>query len=612
MASTMIFQSFFQPSSSHFRELNIYLFAWLTRGAGLRRVNLIKQGEGPCLNKKKDPRLQNPVFSNEDYIVELLVESDFITQEQADQAAQSGGSVIDSLLEHTALTEANIAAVMAANAGMEAIDLESASITPEVATQVTDDIAQRFHIIPVADDGTNLTVAVADPFDFESLDNLPQVLGRELIFVCAPRKSIKLYLQQLYGAEDEIAEGLDMGASPEGVEDKEKDAPIIKLVQHLFVEALKMDASDIHIEPLETSVRIRFRVDGRLIEVDHHPKKLLPAMIARLKVMSGAMSIAEKRLPQDGRIQLKAGDKEIDLRVSSVPSNHGESIVMRILDKSALVLGLNELGFLSDDQAIFEDLIGMPDGIILVTGPTGSGKTTTLYTALSVINRPDRKIITVEDPVEYEMPGINQVMVKPDIGMTFAAALRSMLRQAPNIIMIGEIRDAETANIAINAALTGHLVLSTLHTNDAPSAVARLADIGIKRFLIASAVRAILAQRLVRRLCPICKQPSELTEKQVRALNLDASQLADSKITGPVGCEKCRDAGYKGRMGIFELFRIDDEVRHMVNEQLGTAQLRRRARELGMRSMREDGIRKVLAGQTSAEEVLHVTMSDAN
>ena len=552
------------------------------------------------------------MFSNENYIVELLVESDFVTQEQADRASQSGRSAIDHLLEHTAITEANIAAVMAANAGMDAIDLESASITPEVATQVTDEIAQRFSIIPVADDGNQLTVAVADPFDFESLDNLPQVLGRELVFVCATRTAIKLYLQQLYGAEDEVEEGLDMGLSQEGVEDKEKDAPIIKLVQSLFVEALKLDASDIHVEPLETSVRIRYRVDGRLIESDNHPKKLLPAMIARLKVMSGSMSIAEKRLPQDGRIQLKAGDKEIDLRVSSVPSNHGESIVMRILDKSALVLGLNELGFFSDDQATFEELIGMPDGILLVTGPTGSGKTTTLYTALSVINKPDRKIITVEDPVEYEMPGINQVMVKPDIGMTFAAALRSMLRQAPNIIMIGEIRDAETANIAINAALTGHLVLSTLHTNDAPSAVARLADIGIKRFLIASAVRAILAQRLVRRLCPICKQPAELTEKQVRSLSLDAAQLADSQIMGPVGCEKCRDMGYKGRMGIFELFRIDDEVRHMVNEQLGTAQLRRRARELGMRSMREDGIRKVLAGQTSAEEVLHVTMSDAN
>jgi type II secretory ATPase GspE/PulE/Tfp pilus assembly ATPase PilB-like protein len=326
--------------------------------------------------------------------------------------------------------------------------------------------------------------------------------------------------------------------------------------------------------------------------------------------MSGTMSIAEKRLPQDGRIQVKAGDKEVDLRVSSVPSNHGESIVMRILDKSALVLGLPELGFFSDDQASFENLIGLPDGIILVTGPTGSGKTTTLYACLNVINKPDKKIITVEDPVEYELPGINQVMVKTDIGMTFAAALRAMLRQAPNIIMIGEIRDAETANIAINASLTGHLVLSTLHTNDAPSAVARLADIGIKRFLIASAVRAVLAQRLVRELCPVCKQPHELTDKEARALRFDTSRGDSSQVMGPVGCEKCRQGGYRGRLGIFELFKIDDEVRHMINENLTSSQLRRRARELGMRTLRDDGIRKVLAGLTSAEEVIHVTMSD--
>jgi type II secretory ATPase GspE/PulE/Tfp pilus assembly ATPase PilB-like protein len=371
-----------------------------------------------------------------------------------------------------------------------------------------------------------------------------------------------------------------------------------------------MRASDIHIEPLETTVRIRYRVDGRLIEVDSHPKKLLPPIIARLKVMSGTMSIAEKRLPQDGRIQIKVAGKEVDLRVSAVPSNHGESIVMRILDKSSLVLGLPELGFFSDDQELFQKFLGMPDGIILVTGPTGSGKTTTLYACLNVMNRPDKKIITVEDPVEYEMPGINQVMVKTDIGMTFAAALRAMLRQAPNIIMLGEIRDAETANIAINASLTGHLVFSTLHTNDAPSAVARLADIGIKRFLIASAVRAIVAQRLVRKLCPACKVPAVLTDKELRALRLDTARITEATIFSAKGCEKCRDTGYKGRMGIFEIFEIDDEVRHMINENLSTGQLRKRARELGMRSLREDGIRKVLAGLTTAAEVIHVTMSD--
>ena len=323
------------------------------------------------------------------------------------------------------------------------------------------------------------------------------------------------------------------------------------------------------------------------------------------------MSIAEKRIPQDGRIQIKMGGKEVDLRVSSVPSNHGESIVMRILDKSALSLGLPQLGFLSDDQETFRELLGLPDGIILVTGPTGSGKTTTLYACLNEINKPDRKIITVEDPVEYEMAGINQVMVKTDIGMTFAAALRSMLRQAPNIIMVGEIRDKETANIAINASLTGHLVFSTLHTNDAPSTVARLSDIGIKNFLIASAVRAVVAQRLVRKLCDKCKAPAVLTEKEMRSLNIDQSAIDEGNIMGPVGCESCRGSGYRGRIGIFEIFLVDDEVRHLINQNLSTPQLRSRARELGMRTLREDGIRKVLAGMTSAEEVIGVTMSDS-
>jgi general secretion pathway protein E/type IV pilus assembly protein PilB len=340
---------------------------------------------------------------------------------------------------------------------------------------------------------------------------------------------------------------------------------------------------------------------------------LQTAIISRLKIMTGSMSIAEKRLPQDGRIQVKMGKgKQIDLRVSTIPTNHGESVVMRILDKSSLSLGLPQLGFLSDDQEIFERLITLPDGILLVTGPTGSGKTTTLYGCLNYINKPDKKLITVEDPVEYQMSGINQVQVNADIGMSFPAALRSMLRQAPNIIMIGEIRDLETANIAINASLTGHLVFSTLHTNDAPSAVARLVDIGVQPFLVSSAVRAIMAQRLVRKLCQKCKEPYELTEAEIQSLGLDSTQLADATIMKGRGCEACKNLGYKGRMGIFEIFQIDDEVRHMINEKAATIELRKRAREMGMRTLREDGIRKVLSGMTSAEEVIGVTMSDAN
>ncbi|QTN33414.1 Flp pilus assembly complex ATPase component TadA [Akkermansiaceae bacterium] len=557
------------------------------------------------------------MFSNEDYLAELLAESGIIDPEQirTARASLSGSeTIIQHLINTTPLTESQVAETLAANAGVPFVDLASFHFDPSVILTVSEDIARRYRAIPVSDDGMYLTVAVADPLDFETLDSLPHVLGRELNLACATHTDINHHLMQFYNVEEKRSSSPDdsfqvsTGDSEAGSE--ASDAPIIKLVQQTLTEAFRLRASDIHIEPLETSVRIRYRLDGKLVHVDTHPKKLLPAIIARLKVMSGSMSIAEKRLPQDGRIQLKMGEKEVDLRVSSVPSNHGESIVMRILDKTALLLGLPELGFFSDDQAKFEELLGLPDGIILVTGPTGSGKTTTLYACLNVINKPDKKIITVEDPVEYELPGINQVMVKSEIGMTFGAALRAMLRQAPNIIMIGEIRDAETANIAINASLTGHLVFSTLHTNDAPSAVARLADIGVKPFLIASAVRSILAQRLVRKLCPVCKAPAELSEKDMRALNLDASRTADASIYGPVGCEKCRRNGYRGRMGIFELFNIDDEVRAMINTGLTTSQLRRRARELGMRTLREDGIRKVLSGLTSGSEVVHATMGD--
>lgn len=559
------------------------------------------------------------MFSNEDYLTELLVESGAISEEQIQQARASlpaGKTTVERLLETKTLTEKQVAETLAANASMPFVELEDYPIDPDIIAAVPEDIARRYRTIPFHDDGLLLSIAIADPLDFEMLDSLPLVIGRELNLTCATIGDINSHLSQFYSTGEsgdgpkEPTFSVSTGDTEAGAETG--DAPIIRLVQQMLTEAFRLRASDIHIEPLETSVRIRYRMDGKLVHVDTHPKKLLPAIIARLKVMSGSMSIAEKRIPQDGRIQLKMGEKEVDLRVSSVPSNHGESIVMRILDKTALLLGLPELGFFSDDQTKFEQLLGLPDGIILVTGPTGSGKTTTLYACLNVINRPDKKIITVEDPVEYELPGINQVMVKADIGMTFGNALRAMLRQAPNIIMIGEIRDAETANIAINASLTGHLVFSTLHTNDAPSAVARLSDIGVKPFLIASAVRSILAQRLVRKLCPICKTPTELTEKEMRALHLDPSRTTEASIYGPAGCEKCRGNGYRGRMGIFELFNIDDEVRSMINGELTTGQLRRRARELGMRTLREDGIRKVLSGLTSGGEVVHATMGDAD
>ncbi|MEM9079996.1 MAG: ATPase, T2SS/T4P/T4SS family [Verrucomicrobiota bacterium] len=511
------------------------------------------------------------------------------------------------------VSEDQVTAIIAQNAAMEVVDLSNFEIPEELAATMTSDVAKRFQAVPVHDDGSELMVAIADGLNFETLDSLPHAVGRSVNPVLANLSDIQRLLLDVYrvgaAGEDDIPEFEVL--TMEGVEQvTEEDAPIVRIVTTTLMNAFKMKASDIHIEPMETTLRVRFRMDGKLVEVENHPKKLLPAVVARLKVMSGAMSIAEKRLPQDGRIQMRIAGKPVDLRVSTVPSNHGESVVMRILDKSALTLGLPQLGFFSDDEAVFKDMIALPDGILLVTGPTGSGKTTTLYACLNEINKPDKKIITVEDPVEYQLSGINQVMVKTDVGMTFAAALRSMLRQAPNIIMVGEIRDKETATIAMNASLTGHLVFSTLHTNDATGSIARLADMGIKRFLIASAVRAVLAQRLVRQLCPDCKAPAELTERELRILGIDRERAEAAGVLGPQGCETCRQGGYKGRKGIFEIFQIDDEVRHLINDDLSSPELRKRARELGMRTLREDGIRKVLGGMTSAEEVIRVTMSD--
>ncbi|MEI8234553.1 MAG: ATPase, T2SS/T4P/T4SS family [Verrucomicrobiota bacterium] len=549
--------------------------------------------------------------NNEDYIIELLLDTCLITKEQLEKAqaeAKPGQSPVEALIAKEVVTRNDVLRALAAHSSMEYVDLAQMAISQEVLDIVPVDIARRYKVIPIANVELGLMMATSDPLNFDTFDAVTHLIGRDVEWVCTAPEQIQAALQKYYGVEEQASGDIQIG---EGAAE-EADAPIIKLVTMLLLDAYKMRASDIHLEPLEKSFRVRFRVDGVLHEVPSPPKKLQHAIVSRLKIMSGSMSIAEKRLPQDGRIQVKIGKSQLDLRVSTIPTNHGESVVMRILDKTGLQLGLPQLGFLSDDQATFEQLITLPDGIILVTGPTGSGKSTTLYACLNHINRPDRKIITVEDPVEYQMNGINQVQVNADVGMTFPAALRSMLRQAPNIIMIGEIRDMETASIAINASLTGHLVFSTLHTNDAPSAVARLVDIGVQRFLVSSAVRAIVAQRLVRRLCPKCKVPHELTDAELRGLRLERSQIEEATVMRGVGCDACRNLGYKGRLGIFEIFLIDDEVRNMINDGASTVELRRRARELGMRTLREDGVRKVLAGVTTAEEVISATMSDAN
>jgi type IV pilus assembly protein PilB len=527
------------------------------------------------------------------------------------------------LVEDGAVPAADVSRALAAQAQMDWIDLSAKVIPPEVINQIRSEDARRFKVIPVGFGASGLIVAASDPLDIGTIDSLSFLLQREIELVCASPEKIREALIKYYGTADEASDvlaekiGHDVDFTVESEGDgleaaNEGDAPIIRMVSMLLIEAHRLGASDVHLEPLDKKFRVRFRIDGVLQEMQAPPKRLQSAIVSRLKIMTGSMSIAEKRLPQDGRIQVKIGRKPIDLRVSTIPTNHGESVVMRVLDKSSLMLGLPELGFLSDDQETFERLLRLPDGILLVTGPTGSGKTSTLYACLNYINQPDRKIITVEEPIEYQMTGINQVPVNAEVGMTFAVALRAILRQAPNVIMIGEIRDLETATIATNASLTGHLVFSTLHTNDAASAVARLVDIGVQRFLVASSVRAIMAQRLVRRLCGDCKQPGELTETEVRALNLQAAQLADARVMKPAGCDACRGTGYKGRMGIFEVFVLDDNIRHMINNRASTLLLRQRARDLGMRTLREDGARKVLAGLTSAEEVISITLGDVS
>ena len=564
---------------------------------------------------------------SDDYALKGLRDIGLVSRKPIDATRErSNGSekVLGVPIKDGVVNESDVSRSIAAQANMDWIDLSVMVIPPEIIKQIRAGDARRFKVIPVAFGETGLVVAVSNPLDIDAIDSLSFLLQRELELVCSSPEKIREALIKYYGTADEAADvirkkigedadlGLEIGDGAGTADVDEADAPIIRLVSMLIIEAHRAGASDIHLEPLDKRFRVRFRIDGVLQEMQSPPKRLQSAIVSRLKIMTGSMSIAEKRLPQDGRIQVKIKNKPIDLRVSTIPTNHGESVVMRLLDKSSLMLGLPELGFFSDDRETFQRLIQLPDGIVLVTGPTGSGKTSTLYACLNHVNKSDRKIITIEEPIEYQMTGINQVQVNSEIGMTFAAALRSILRQAPNIIMIGEIRDLETAGIATNASLTGHLVFSTLHTNDAPSTVARLIDIGVQPFLVASSVRAVMAQRLVRRICQHCKQPADLGECEMHALRIDLGQLRDAQVMHGEGCQQCRGTGYKGRMGIFEIFILDDEVRHMITRRTSTWNLRQRARELGMRTLREDGVRKVLAGFTTAEEVISITIGDAS
>lgn len=564
--------------------------------------------------------------SADDFVLQLiegkgLVGKDVITaerkalEERDVPLSEQDSKIIDALVEKRYCKYEDITKMLSQEFNIPCANLSGLDIPLSVKELLPSDEIRRLNILPIAFNEGQLELAVSDPMNMDLVDNISHILKLPIDLRLATPEEITNAIEEQYGVKagadmlgGEGGDSLLPTGNEEGV--SEEEAPIIRYVHKLITEAVKRRASDIHLEPLEKRFRIRYRIDGVLIEVENPPKRLQPSIISRLKLMAN-ISIAEKRVPQDGRIQIAYSEKEIDLRVSSLPTVYGESIVMRILDKEGLRLGLPELGFFSDDQSTFERVVGMADGIFLVTGPTGSGKSTTLYSALNYLNHPDRKIITVEDPVEYQMGGINQVQVRREVGMTFAAALRSMLRQAPNIIMIGEIRDLETAEIAINASLTGHMVFSTLHTNDAPSAVTRLVDIGVKPFLVSASLRAVLAQRLVRKNCTNCKVAYQPDSKILGAVGINEIEASKVTFMHGEGCPKCNGIGYKGRMGIFEIFLINEELQQMIYEGRTLVELRAKARELGMRSMREDGVRKVTSGLTTADEVLKVTMNEA-
>ncbi len=599
-----------------------------------------------------------------DYLGELLVRHGALDPEKLEQALRTaeerGAALRDVLLATRAVDEEELVRALAEETGLSFLArIEVAEVPETFVDQVPIGFARQHHVLPIGEQDGAVVVAVADPLDPAPLDDLRALLGKPIEPVAATSEAIDDAINRLYERKDEAS--LAQGREEEVEElqdliDMTDEAPVIRWVNNLFYQAVRERASDIHIEPTDKEVVVRYRIDGRLFPRKSAHRGFLPSIVSRVKIEAG-LNIAEKRLPQDGRITKKIAGKMVDVRVSTIPTMKGERVVMRLLDKEQVLLDLPDLGFDGEQLEVMEHLIGRPNGIILVTGPTGSGKTTTLYACLNKINTPDKNILTVEDPVEYELRGVGQMQVQPKIGLTFASGLRSFLRQDPDVIMVGEIRDQETAEIAIHASLTGHLVLSTLHTNDAPSAVTRLVDMGIQPFLISSSVLGVLAQRLVRKLCIHCKQAYRPGEEDLASLGLDPSRLEehlralwrpariapasettpevfspeevglrleeeptrmtphaalraeDVTFYRPAGCEECSHTGYRGRIGIFELMVVDEAARRAILHSSDAASLQKVAIERGMRTLRQDGARQVLAGRTSIEEVLAATQA---
>ena len=560
-------------------------------------------------------------------VEEILISSGVINTQQLSECQKdmetTGVSLETCLVDKKFVTPEQLAKAYADYASFAYIDqINEKMVDLALLGKIPLQFLRNNEVIPVKKDGV-ITILTANPLNFQPLDELAMLLGGDVQYAVAPAPIIMEGINRFYPLEGgkQMLEELEEeerdleDVALEGVEEKDiltmaSEAPIIKLVNQIFFQAVKRGASDIHIEPFEKEVRVRFRVDGVMHEVMKVPKRSQGALISRIKIMSH-LDIAEKRVPQDGRINIKVADRAIDIRVSILPVSYGERIVMRLLDKTRSFRELDKMGFSERDFKVVSLAIEEPNGIIFVTGPTGSGKTTTLYSVLAALNKPDRNIITVEDPVEYQLSGIGQVQVREKIGMTFAAALRSILRQDPDIVMIGETRDHETAQIAIQAALTGHLVLSTLHTNDAPSAVTRLTDMGVEPFLIASSVVVIMAQRLVRKLCDKCKEKYEPTEEMIQRLGLTAQEAKDITFyKASKGCPECGDTGYKGRLPIFEVMKMSDDIAKLTMERADTSQLKKQAVADGMTVLLQDGVRKIKEGLTTVEEVLSVSSVD--
>ncbi len=557
-------------------------------------------------------------------LIEILRERgmlDDLQLEEVQQEATRTGKLIAQIVHDLGFVEMDTQLqIIAQHLGTEFVDLRDYQIPEDALKCIPPDVARAHQCAPIALYGTTLQVAFGDPLNPANIDEISFVSGKEIAPLVADPNQIDKLISKFYGeagdsvsdvlkefgTEDLAKEAAELAASGETAEEMANETPIIRFVDLVLTQAVQDRASDIHFEPFEDEFKIRYRVDGALYEMSPPPKNLALPVISRIKVMAN-LDISERRLPQDGRISKKLGNKQVDLRVSTLPTQFGESVVLRVLDRSAVNLDISAIGLPKNVQEFVEEAIQQPNGIFVVTGPTGSGKTTTLYSCLRKVNAIDTKLLTVEDPVEFDIEGIMQVPVNEAAGMTFSKALRSFLRQDPDIIMLGEMRDLETSQIAIQASLTGHLVLSTLHTNDAPGAVTRLVDMGVEPFLISSTLMGVLAQRLVRTICKQCRTPFEPTESQLSQLSLSPHDIGDKVFYYGRGCTVCHDTGYKGRKGIFELLQVNESIRGLINERAPTVVLRQKAVELGMVTLREDGLRGIFDGDTTIEEVVKYT-----